>query len=89
MEELGTTSKNSLRGITLGRKPICEIHSLISIISWDRLICELGVCELRFCELQVKKLTTVFHIIIKIKVAHNNEKWIGYFDNHNTHNNVT
>ena len=33
-EELGTMSKNNLRGITLVRGPIWGIHSLTLIISW-------------------------------------------------------
>ena len=33
MEELGTMSKNNLRGITLVRGPIWDIHSLTLIIS--------------------------------------------------------
>ena len=33
-EELGTMSKNNLRGITLDIGPILGIHSLILIISW-------------------------------------------------------
>ena len=33
LEELGTMSKNRLRGITLVRGPVWGIHSLISIIS--------------------------------------------------------
>ena len=35
--ELGTTSKNNLRGITLVTGPLCGIHSLTLIISWQHL----------------------------------------------------
>ena len=35
-EELGTMSKNNLRGITLDIGPILGIHSLTLIISWLR-----------------------------------------------------
>ena len=34
VEELGTTSKNNLRGITLNIGPILGIHSLTLIFSW-------------------------------------------------------
>ena len=36
-EELGTMSKNNLRGITLNIGPILGIHSLALIISWNYL----------------------------------------------------
>ena len=36
--KLGTKSKNNLREITLGRRPIWGIQSLTLIISWLRLI---------------------------------------------------
>ena len=37
-EELGTTSKNRLRWITLVRGPIWRIHSLTLMISWFRVL---------------------------------------------------
>ena len=35
-EEMGTMSKNNLRGIPLGKRPIWGIHSLTLIISWGK-----------------------------------------------------
>jgi len=33
-QDLGTMSKNNLRGITIAREPIWGIHSLALMISW-------------------------------------------------------
>ena len=43
-EELGTMSKNNVRGITLARGPIWGIHSLTLIISWFAVVLSGLVC---------------------------------------------